>query len=146
MKISEFFNGRFGSFYLIKIWAFTVLIGPILAGFLGLILIPDSLNQLSFETISSIILEIVYGFVLSLPSLIISEISYMSLSKTKLQNSGILIVLILISLLTTNLTYCWLLNNANEKGYLYIFSISYSLVMISSFLYFYRKVKPSLKK
>lgn len=66
------FKGRFGNFYLYKVWALIVVFGAILASFAGWFII--SSEKLDSSFFMFIFLQIIYGIVLCIPSLILSEI------------------------------------------------------------------------
>ncbi len=131
------FKGRFGNFYLYKVWALIVVFGAILASFAGWFII--SSEKLDSSFFMFIFLQIIYGIVLCIPSLILSEIFYKILSKTKLSNQKVFIYTLIISLLTTNLTYFMFFNNGNIEEYFYVFFISYSICLITGFFIFKQK-------
>ncbi|MGC4128530.1 MAG: hypothetical protein QM564_03000 [Bergeyella sp.] len=137
MKTPEIFKGRFGNFYLYKIWAFTVVVGATLYPLIDSIQYPISLDSSFFGLI---LLMIIYGMVLCIPSLIISETFYKILSKSEILNQMIFILILIISLITTNLTY-YLFWSAlgNVDSNFYIFSISYNICLITGFFIFKQK-------
>ena len=127
------FKGRFGDFYLIKVWALTVFLGPILSTFLSFILFNKG-EKLNEELFVFIFIQIVFGIFLCLPSLVISEIFYKTFSKKDLNDNNVFYYTILISLLTTSLTYIIFFGRTDD--YSIVFSISYSAILILGFFYF----------
>ena len=75
------FKGRFGDFYLAKVWAFILIIGSIIFPFLHFELKGDS--KFMIGIIEFIFFEIFLGFFISIPSLLISNIFYIIMSKQK---------------------------------------------------------------
>ena len=127
------FKGRFGDFYLIKVWALTVFLGPILSTFLSFILFNKG-EKFNEELLVFIFLQVSFGIGLCMPSLVISEIFYLTISKTKIKDFQVFYLTILISLLTTIFTYFTFLEKIDD--FLIIFSISYSAILILGFFYF----------
>ena len=127
------FKGRFGNFYLIKVWALTVFLGPILSTFLSFILFNKG-EKFNEELLVFIFLQVSFGIGLCMPSLVISEIFYLTISKTKIKDFQVFYLTILISLLTTIFTYFTFLEKIDD--FFIIFSISYSAILILGFFYF----------
>ena len=127
------FKGRFGDFYLLKVWALTVFVGPILSTFLSFIFFNKG-EKLNEELFVFIFIQIVFGIFLCLPSLVISEIFYKTFSKKDLNDNNVFYYTILISLLTTSLTYIIFFGRTDD--YSIVFSISYSAILILGFFYF----------
>ena len=127
------FKGRFGDFYLLKVWASTVFVGPILSTFLSFIFFNKG-EKLNEELFVFIFIQIVFGIFLCLPSLVISEIFYKTISKKDLNDNNVFYYTILISLLTTSLTYIIFFGRTDD--YSIVFSISYSAILILGFFYF----------
>ena len=127
------FKGRFGDFYLIKFWALTVFLGPILSTFLSFILFNKG-EKFNEELLVFIFLQVSFGIGLCMPSLVISEIFYLTISKTKIKDFQVFYLTILISLLTTIFTYFTFLEKIDD--FFIIFSISYSAILILGFFYF----------
>jgi len=127
------FKGRFGDFYLIKVWALTVFLGPILSTFLSFILFNKG-EKFNEELLVFIFLQVSFGIGLCMPSLVISEIFYLTISKTKIKDFQVFYLTILISLLTTIFTYFTFLEKIDD--FFIIFSISYSAILILGFFYF----------
>ena len=127
------FKGRFGDFYLLKVWALTVFVGPILSTFLSFIFFNKG-EKLNEELFVFIFIQIVFGIFLCLPSLVISEIFYKTISKKDLNDNNVFYYTILISLLTTSLTYIIFFGRTDD--YSIVFSISYSAILILGFFYF----------
>lgn len=127
------FKGRFGDFYLLKVWALTVFLGPILSTFLSFILFNKG-EKFNEELLVFIFLQISFGIGLCMPSLVISEIFYLTISKTKIKDFQVFYLTILISLLTTIFTYFTFLEKIDD--FFIIFSISYSAILILGFFYF----------
>ncbi len=125
-------KGRFGDAYLLKTWGLTVLLGPILASFAG-VLITKNLN-LNEELFVFIYMQILFGFVLCIPSFLISEFLYKFLSKSKLSNKELFSIVLVTSLFTTLLTYYIFFGRSDD--YMIIFSIVYSSVLIFGLYYF----------
>ena len=121
------FKGRFGDFYLLKVWALTVFVGPILSTFLSFIFFNKG-EKLNEELFVFIFIQIVFGIFLCLPSLVISEIFYKTISKKDLNDNNVFYYTILISLLTTSLTYIIFFGRTDD--YSIVFSISYSAILI----------------
>lgn len=130
----EIFKGRFGNFYLYKIWAFTIVVGAILYMFQDPT--PHFSKSDSDIYFFGFILLIVaiYGIVLGIPSLLISEVFYQYMGESKLSNQQVFILTLLISLITTNLTY--FLFFESFMGNRNLFSISYSICLITGFFIF----------
>ena len=135
------FKGRFGDFYLLKVWALTVFLGPILSTFLSFILF-NKVEKLNEELFVFIFIQIVFGIFLCLPSLVISEIFYKTISKKDLNDNNVFYYTILISLLTTSLTYIIFFGRTDD--YSIVFSISYSAILILGFFYFKNSDKHQL--
>jgi hypothetical protein len=135
----EMFKGRFGNFYLYKIWGFTVVFGAILSSFIDSI--PDfPLFDKDFYSLT--LLEIIYGIVLCIPSLIISEIFYKMISKSKLSNQIIFLITLAVSLITTIFTYYRFFSDpfgSIKDNFFYTFSVAYSICLIIGFFIFKRK-------
>ena len=127
------FKGRFGDFYLNKVWALTVFLGPILSTFLSFILFNKG-EKFNEELLVFIFLQVSFGIGLCMPSLVISEIFYLTISKTKIKDFQVFYLTILISLLTTIFTYFTFLEKIDD--FFIIFSISYSAILILGFFYF----------
>ena len=127
------FKGRFGDFYLIKVWALTVFLGPILSTILSFILFNKG-EKFNEELLVFIFLQVSFGIGLCMPSLVISEIFYLTISKTKIKDFQVFYLTILISLLTTIFTYFTFLEKIDD--FFIIFSISYSAILILGFFYF----------
>ena len=125
-------KGRFGDAYLLKTWGLTVLLGPILASFAGIV-ITKNLN-LNEELFVFIYIQILFGFVLCIPSFLISEFLYKFLSKSKLSNEELFSIVLVTSLFTTLLTYYIFFGRSDD--YMIIFSIVYSSVLIFGLYYF----------
>ena len=130
-----------GDFYLIKVWALTVFLGPILSTFLSFILFNKG-EKLNEELFVFIFIQIVFGIFLCLPSLVISEIFYKTISKKDLNDNNVFYYTILISLLTTSLTYIIFFGRTDD--YSIVFSISYSAILILGFFYFKNSDKHQL--
>lgn len=135
------FKGRFGDFYLVKVWALTVFVGPFLSTLLSLKLFNKG-EKIDEQFFVFIFLEIVYGLFLSFPSLIISDALYKVLTKSKLKDKNLFYLIILLSLITTLLTYYFFLEKLNK--FLIIFSLSYSAILIFGFFYFKSNKKHQL--
>ena len=135
------FKGRFGDFYLIKVWALTVFLGPILSTFLSFILFNKG-EKFNEELLVFIFLHVFFGIGLCMPSLVISEIFYLTISKTKIKDFQVFYLTILISLLTTIFTYFTFLEKIDD--FFIIFSISYSAILILGFFYFKNSDKHQL--
>ena len=127
------FKGRFGDFYLLKVWALTVFVGPILSTFLSFIFFNKG-EKFNEELLVFIFLQVSFGIGLCMPSLVISEIFYLTISKTKIKDFQVFYLTILISLLTTIFTYFTFLEKIDD--FFIIFSISYSAILILGFFYF----------
>ena len=126
------FKGRFGDFYLLKVWALTVFVGPILSTFLSFFF--NKGEKLNEELFVFIFIQIVFGIFLCLPSLVISEIFYKTISKKDLNDNNVFYYTILISLLTTSLSYIIFFGRTDD--YSIVFSISNSAILILGFFYF----------
>ncbi len=131
MKFSEIFKGRFGDFYLYKIWTFTVIIGAVL----DIIVIGDFSSFFGF-----VFLLVLFGIIYCIPSLVLSDILYKFLSRSKLTNYKVLII---FSLITTNVTYY--LSYLDKMGNLvpgfYSFYKIYNICLIAGFFIFQQKTK-----
>ena len=134
------FKGRFGDFYLLKVWALTVFVGSILSTFLSFFF--NKGEKLNEELFVFIFIQIVFGIFLCLPSLVISEIFYKTISKKDLNDNNVFYYTILISLLTTSLTYIIFFGRTDD--YSIVFSISYSAILILGFFYFKNSDKHQL--
>ena len=102
------FKGRFGDFYLAKVWAFILIIGSIIFPFLHFELKGDS--KFMIGIVEFIFFEIFLGFFISIPSLLISNIIYIISSRYRFSNVKVLIITFLISFVTTLSTYIYLFN------------------------------------
>ena len=91
-------------------------------------------EKLNEELFVFIFIQIVFGIFLCLPSLVISEIFYKTISKKDLNDNNVFYYTILISLLTTSLTYIIFFGRTDD--YSIVFSISYSAILILGFFYF----------
>lgn len=100
------FKGRFGDFYLAKVWAFILIIGSIIFPFLHFELKGDS--KFMIGIIEFIFFEIFLGFLISIPSLLISNIIYIISSRYRFSNIKVLIITFLISFVTTLSTYIYI--------------------------------------
>jgi len=136
------FKGRFGNFYLYKVWAFTVVSVPILALLITLL----STTKINYFSLQFIFPVLIYGFVFCLPSLITSEIFYKSLSKKKKYHKEIFILTLIFSLITTNLTYfifySFMINFHWQLDVLRpftIFCLEYTVCLIAGFFIFKQK-------
>ena len=89
------FKGRFGDFYLIKVWIFILVIGSIIFPFLHFKLKSES--KLMIGIIEFIFFEIFLGFFISIPSLLISNIFYIIMSKQKFSDIKVFVITFLIS-------------------------------------------------
>ncbi len=136
MSFAEAFKGRFGKFFLYKIWAFTIVCGPVLSTLEDFMRAAGA--RFNDEFFAFILLEIVYGFVLCIPSLLITEIFYKTISKKSLKNTTVFSLTLLIALLLTNLTYYFFLNKPLEPvDHFYIaFAVSYSICLLLGFFIF----------
>jgi len=130
------FKGRFGDFYLYKIWIFTVVFGAVLAPAVGFLIILGEWNE---EFFMFILLQMIYGIVLCIPSLILSDVFYKFLSKSKLTDYELFIYGVVFSLIVTNLTYYVFFNYGNLNEYFKVFSISYSTCLVAGFFIFKQK-------
>lgn len=134
MKFSEIFKGRFGDFYLYKIWTFTVIIGAVL----DVIVIGDFSSFFGF-----VFLTVLFGIIYCIPSLVLSDILYKFLSRSNLVNYKVLIFTIIFSLVTTNATYY--LSYVDKMGNLvpgyYSFYKIYNICLIAGFFIFQQKTK-----
>lgn len=138
MKLSELFKGRFGNFYLYRIWIFIVVCGAILYSLIDFILYSSTLDSHIF---TFILLIIIYGIVLCIPSLIFTEILYKFLSKKKLSSQIVFLLVLIISLITTNLTYYLFWSNGLGKvpSEFYYFALIYNICLIIGFFIFHKK-------
>lgn len=132
------FKGRFGGFYLIKVWAFILIIGSIIFPFLHFELKGDS--KFIIGIIEFIFFEIFLGFFISIPSLLISNIIYIISSRYRFSNAKVLVITFLISFVTTLSTYIYLFNlsfsnyKTNNGGL--IFCILFSLLLLIGLVIF----------
>lgn len=96
------YKGRFGDYYIAKIWLFVVIISPF---FYTLVFLCND-GKFDFnDYILFVTLSIIYGFVVAIPSYIIIEILYRILSKIKIPNRNVFSVVSVLSLITTNISY-----------------------------------------
>ena len=132
------FKGRFGDFYLIKVWIFILVIGSIIFPFLHFKLKSES--KLMIGIIEFIFFEIFLGFFISIPSLLISNIFYIIMSKQKFSDIKVFVITFLISFVTTLSTYVYLFNlsfsnyKTNNGGL--IFCILFSLLLLIGLVIF----------
>lgn len=132
------FKGRFGDFYLVKVWAFILIIGSIIFPFLHFELKGDS--KFMIGIVEFIFFEIFLGFFISIPSLLISNIIYIISSRYRFSNVKVLIITFLISFVTTLSTYIYLFNlsfsnyKTNNGGL--IFCILFSLLLLIGLVIF----------
>ncbi len=132
------FKGRFGDFYLVKVWAFILIIGSIIFPFLHFELKGDS--KFIIGIIEFIFFEIFLGFFISIPSLLISNIIYIISSRYRFSNVKVLIITLLISFVTTLSTYIYLFNlsfsnyKTNNGGL--VFCILFSLLLLIGLVIF----------
>ena len=132
------FKGRFGDFYLAKVWAFILIIGSIIFPFLHFELKGDS--KFMIGIIEFIFFEIFLGFFISIPSLLISNIFYIIMSKQKFSDIKVFVITFLISFITTLSTYIYLFNlnfsnyKTNNGGL--IFCILFSLLLLIGLVIF----------
>lgn len=131
-------TGRFGGFYLIKVWAFILILGSIIFPFLHFELKGDS--KFIIGIFEFIFFEIFLGFFISIPSLLISNIFYIILSRYSFSDSKVLVITFLISFVTTLSTYIYLFelsfsNYKTNNGGL-IFCILFSLLMLIGLVIF----------
>ena len=126
-------QGRFGDAYLLKIWGFTVFLGPIISSLLTFIVFNKN-AKIDQEFFFFIYIQIFVGLFLSIPSFLISEFVYKFLSKSNLSNREVFTYILIISLLSTLLTYLLFFGNADD--YLIIFSSTYSIILIFGLFYF----------
>lgn len=96
------YKGRFGDYYIAKIWLFVVIISPC---FYTLVFLCND-GKFDFnDYILFVTLSIIYGFVVAIPSYIIIEILYRILSKIKISNRNVFSIVSVLSLITTNISY-----------------------------------------
>ncbi len=132
------FKGRFGDFYLVKVWAFILIIGSIIFPFLHFELKGDS--KFIIGIVEFIFFEIFLGFFISIPSLLTSNIIYIISSRYRFSNVKVLIITFLISFVTTLSTYIYLFNlsfsnyKTNNGGL--IFCILFSLLLLIGLVIF----------
>lgn len=124
------FKCRFGNFYLYKIWAFTVLAGAGIYTF--------RIGDFS-DYFSSVLLVIIFGIMYCISSLIVSEILYKLLSKSRFPNYKVLNYTFIFSLITTNTTYYIFAGVVNK--YTITFFIVYNICLIIGFFIFHKKPK-----
>lgn len=142
MNLKQLFKGRFGNFYLYKIWAFTVLFGSVSSAILGWLVIAH--DNLSTEVITFILLQIAYGFFLCIPSLVVIEIFYKIISNSKRTNLFVLLSTMILSLIATNLTYYLFFKTGNLESYFFVFSITYSICLIFGFFFIFKSKSSKL--
>ena len=127
------FNGRFGDFYLFKIWFLTVFVSPF---FYSAIYI-DSLKYVIEDYFVFVFLSIIVGSVLCIPSFILNEILYKYFSYKKLSDKKLFYLVLIVSVVSTNITYFYFLGvNAYAKLNGYIFSLIYTSVLLFGFYFF----------
>ena len=125
-------KGRFGDAYLLKTWGLTVLLGPILSSFVAILM--SNNIKLDQELFVFIYIQVLFGFILCIPSFLIAEFLYKFLSKAKLSNKELFSIVLVTSLLTKLLTYYIFFGRTYD--YMIIFSIVYSMVLIFGLYYF----------
>ena len=135
-------KGRFGNFYLYKVGSFTIVLGTIL--FLLFNHFFNNPKPFNFSNYVFIFLVCIFGISLCMiPSMILSDILYKIMSRSKLSNQKVLLLTITFSLITTNSAYYIFFKNVNGNldNNSYYFLIVYSICLILGFFIFKQKPK-----
>lgn len=137
--MTKWFDGRFGRFFLYKVWLLTVIVGPILSTLRDFF--QSSGARINDEFFMFILIEMVFGLVLCIPSLMISELTYKIMSKKPVSDNSVFIITLFISLVTTIITYYLFLNYPANfiDPFFYAFAGSYSICLIAGFFLFKKK-------
>lgn len=136
------FSSRFGKLYLVKIWLFTIILGALI---LGLIAYFDRYGkQIIFDYgfFQYILLVIIFGVVVSIPSLIIAQYFYHFISSRKISNLSVYYLTLIFSLFVTLSTYYLFLGkqsyNSVDSGGI-TFSLIYSFLLSTASIIFQKK-------
>lgn len=131
------YKGRFGEYYIAKVWLFVVIISPC---FYTLIFLFDDVKFGLNDSTLFIILSIIYGFAVAIPSYIITEIVYRIVSKMKISNRNVLFTVSILSLITTNISYYLFFGKNMFSKEAKIggipFMLTYSLFLMTGLLFF----------
>jgi hypothetical protein len=136
------YKGRFGDSYIIKAWLLVVVVSPF---FYTLYLECNEVEFVFNDYLMFVFFTVILGFVIAIPSYIIIEILYRVLSKSKLTNQNVFLIISALSLITTNISYYLffgknMFSNETKIGGI-PFVLTYSLFLMTGLFLFKKNLK-----